>query len=180
MRIAILGSSRGRVKDIAKVTNEDLDNFVNNLSDILSEKVSEVRVVPENSLYFDVAQAFRKKGGKVIGIVPEGDKIYGYDWLKPNLDKIDEKVVAQDWYWMSHHLFQNTDEVLCLSMSAGVFSDLGILKYLIGHKKLEIKKLIVYKPFLSEGKLPLEVEDVFKGILVYADTLEEIEKELSV
>jgi len=63
-----------------------------------------------------------------------------------------------------------------VGMSAGTFCELAYIKWNIQFQKGKLKKLVVLKETTRGGKLPQELENEFKNVLVYLDKAEDLEK----
>lgn len=178
MIVGILGNSNlKKAAAIANKTEEEIADFYRDIGRKLAEMNAEIAMVPEGAL-LELAMGYKENGGgKIIGVVPRQDKIWGVKHLEEGIAAIDEEYDCGDWFRQPYELIKVSDALLIASLGTGVFGELTMLKYCYKFSKIE-RKTIVFTNYLREGKLPAEIEYDIKPLVRYVSTVDEMEKEL--
>jgi hypothetical protein len=104
-----------------------------------------------------VGDSYKENGGKLEMLYTEND----YDWetnvYMKHLNEADIKTKKKGWHDILLTLIRDPDLVLCAGLSAGVFAELGYMKWNYQEKKGNIKALIGIKEFLRDEEFPPEI-----------------------
>lgn len=138
---------------------------------------AELWVNSDKGMIMETALAYKKNGGKKLTILfPEKGEPWPNEHAKVFVKLADALKKEPNWFWTNYNVVSLPDICVCMGMSAGTFSELAYIKWNIQFKKGHLKKLIVLKETTRGGKLPQELENEFKNVLVYLDKAEDLEK----
>jgi hypothetical protein len=211
MRISLIGPGdiEFHYKQLLALDDLKFNSPLEDIAQALVNSKSEIALLPDKGVSIEIARKYKKRRGKkVIGIVPQSDKTFGIEHLKPYIkEQINAKplfyeiIDSGDWFKhdMTKGLFGNA--VLYLGASPGTDGERNYAVYLyklinqfkqgikIAGKKIhpEIRadenfSIIVYSPFLLNKRLPKEDEAYMKKFnirLFYADTPKKLESILN-
>jgi|GEM_PF-6653507 len=81
MRLVVIGPGNPQLylTKIRKDWHGDYHTDIHNLAQVLVQEGIELALLPDRGMYLDLAIEYKRLGGKyVVGLVPMGDKIWGY------------------------------------------------------------------------------------------------------
>lgn len=194
LRVSLIGA--GDIKyhyfDLLRIQKEDFYEQVKEIAKALQEAGTEIVLLPDRGVSFEVAKKYKEFGGKKVwGTVPLSDKDFGISHLKPYIEAtannkkiFDDFIDTQNWYKqdLTHCIYG--DVVLMMGNSLGSLGELVygyyLYKLFIGDKpEVKTKKksihpevrageivpfsVIVYEPFLKE-KLNYEIEEYIRKL----------------
>lgn len=179
MRVSILGPTNLR-KFYSNIglTAEDVEAKARVIGRTLARYKCEVVVVfnYEGMLKL-VGDAYKGYGGKLIMLHTDNDSDWEILPYVPLLEHASEAVKKESWHDMLLSLVGDSEIVICTGLSAGVFVELGYMKWNYQDKKGKCKDLIGIKELLRDGDFPPEIsKDIEKLITVIPMT--ELEKTL--
>lgn len=202
------GDIKFHYEKLLRIKRSDLKKELEDIAKSLKSSGVEIALLPDDGVCLEIAKNFKQLNGKVIGLVPKDDKVFGISHLKEyietkvdNLNLFDEIINTGNWF--KHDLTKCLfgDAVLCLGLSPGTDGEraYGVYLYKIvaGFKKgvspdiTKIHKearagrdmpytIFIYQPFIKQ-KLSYEEEQYAKkfGInLIYVNSALELEKKL--
>ena len=124
-----------------------------------------------------VGDSYRKNGGKLEMLYTEND----YDWdteiYMKHLKEADIKTKKESWHDMLLNLVKDSDIVICAGLSAGVFAELGYMKWNYQENKGKVKALIGIKEFLRNGEFPPEISSDMNKFMIVS-SVEDLDKTL--
>ena len=129
-----------------------------------------------------IGDAYKQEGGKLEMLYTDND----YDWetlpYQKHLAEANVLIKKSSWHDMLLSLVSDAEIVLCAGLSAGVFAELGYIKWNYQEKKGKLKMLIGIKELLREGQFPPEIGYDLKKIIQVisikdlAQTLQELDQ----
>lgn len=188
--------------ELLKMKKPVFNKHLNEIAKALAESNSELVILPDKGISFEIARLYKENGGKkVIASVPFSDSTFGIKHLEPYINQksiIDETIDTENWY--KHDLIKGLlgHAILYLGKSPGTNGELNYAIYLyklitkqkpgvtpnIIHPNIIADKnftIFVYQPFLKNKKLDKELEAYIKKFnikLVYIKDAKQLEKEL--
>lgn len=208
MRVSLIGPGdlEFHYKELLGLTAKQLDSELEKIAKTLVEANSEIELLPDRGVSFEIAKKYKALGGKkVIGAVPKSDKTFGIDHLKEYINTtingkplFDEIIDSGDWF--KHDLIKGLfgDVVLYLGSSPGADGERHYAVYLYKlmkkfkkgvevsgkniHPEIRVSNnygIIVYTPFVKAGKLPEEDEaylEKFGISLYYTNNVKELKQ----
>lgn len=180
MKASLLGTSQIENIVAAGTSRAELENLIDKLAELLAEKFSEVFLVPQQGVYYDLALKYKENGGeKLTAVIPADDEKYGVGHLEldsAEFSKFDDGIELKNWYTLNGEIASLGDFAFVLGYSAGVFSDLSFLKY---QRKFlgDETKVIILANTVSQ-RLPEEFEQDL-GSVYYLNSVEEIKQILA-
>jgi hypothetical protein len=188
------------------ISKTTLNKLINEIALSLVESNSEIILLPDKGVCFEVAKMYKKLGGKkVIGVVPKSDTDFGINHLneyigfKINGVKVfDEIIDSGTWYEenMTHCLFG--EKILFLGKSLGSIGELcfGYYLFRLFNKRKKMvtptKKVdslflagknisfdaLVFSPLIKQ-KIDFEIERYIESMgsnIIYVDNAKELTK----
>lgn len=168
------------------ISKEKLGKEIEGITKALKSADVEIALLPDKGICIEIAKKFKEEGGRVVGLVPQDDKVFGIEHLKEykgirvnDKNLFDEIINTGDWFRhdLTNCLFG--DVVLCLGLSPGTDGERAygvyLYKIITGYKKsvnTSITKIhpqaragvnipysiFLYQPFIKSGKVSLEEE----------------------
>lgn len=199
LRISLIGPGdiEFNYKSQLGLSEKKINSELEKIADVFVKTNSELELLPDKGVSFELAKLYKQKGGKkVIGVVPKSDNTFGIKHLEKY---INEKVDSKDLFdkiidsgdWFKHDLIKGLlgDVLLYLGESPGTDGEFnyavylykltnGMKKYVDSpaekiHKEIKAGKnipytILFYKPFF-ERKLSKTQEAYLKkfGINFY-------------
>ncbi|MCX6774254.1 MAG: hypothetical protein NTY68_04660 [Candidatus Micrarchaeota archaeon] len=159
MKISLLGPTN--MKKFSSIIGRDLgqiESEAREIGRIIAKSGNQLVVVFNYAGMLKlVGDSYKSNGGKLEMLYTEND----YDWYtKPYMDHLGEadvKVKTDGWHDMLLKLVKDSDIVVCAGLSAGVFAELGYMKWNTQEKKGSVKSLIGIKEFIRDWKFPPEL-----------------------
>jgi len=210
MRLTLLGPGKIELhyQKFLNIPKEKLDKEIKEIANALAESGTEIEFLPDKGISLEIAKIYKKqKGKKVTAVLPLSDKSFGVKHIKPYLDEkinnkplFDKIIDSENWFKhdITKALFGNA--ALILGKSPGTELERNGAEYLLylmkGMKeniKISLKDIhpelraddkytiLVYSPFIIEGKLSKEDELYLKEYnikLVYINNSKELKEEL--
>ncbi len=144
---------------------------------IVAKAGAELLVNSDKGMIMDTAVFYKKHGGKKLTILfPEKGEPWPNEHAKVFIKLADALKKEPNWFWTNYNVVSLPEICVCMGISAGTFCELAYIKWNIQFKKGNLKKLVVLKETTRGGKLPRELENEFKNVLVYLDKAEDLEK----
>ncbi len=183
MKVSLLGPTN--IEKFSKIIGrsfEEIEEISKNIGEILAKnKCSLLALFSYAGVEKFVGDSYKANGGKLEMLYTEND----YDWYtemyKKDLDHADIKTKKDSWHDLLLSFVKDSDYVVCAGLSAGVFVELGYMKWNYQEKKGKVKALIVIKEFLKNGELPPEISYDLGDLIIKCsiDDLEETIKNLN-
>ncbi len=159
MRISVLGPTN--MEKFSKIINKDQDEITSiarRIGETLAKKRCEmVSVFDYRGMIKLVGDAYKSNGGRLEFLYTEND----YDWGTKNfmkyLGEAHKKTEEKNWHDVLLRLVSDSDIVICTGLSAGVFVELGYMKWNYQQGKGRVKALIGIKELLNNGRFPPEI-----------------------
>lgn len=143
------------------ITKTKLNKLIGEIALALVESNSEIVLLPDKGVCFEIAKKYKKLGGKkVIGVVPKSDIDFGIKHLKEYIEfkvngknLFDEIINSGTWYKenLTHCLFG--EKILFLGKSLGAVGELCFGYYLFRlfnmRKKINVIDNKYYSQFLA-------------------------------
>lgn len=188
MKVSLIGAGdiEYHYSGLLGLTAEKLEKEKKDIAKVLAETHSEIVLLPDRGMPFEITKAYKQFGGKkAIGTVPLSDKDFGIAHLQKYIEHkedgkkvFDEIIDTGNWYKQDLTCCLYADTILLLGISTGSLGELAYAYYLyklFKGKKPEVKSeskkihskivagekvpfsVIVYKPFVKDN-LPYELE----------------------
>ncbi|MEK6958976.1 MAG: hypothetical protein AABW59_02940 [archaeon] len=171
MKIALIGAGDIELHytKFLGISQGALAKHISSISNAISDSKSDVVVLPDRGISFEVAKQAKSLGNiKVFGTVPLADKTFGTAHLQPFINAkvgekkvIDEIIDTGDWFRqdLTHCTFG--DVILLLGVSTGSMGELAYGYYLYklfgGHRKeVESKKKNIHEQIVAGDKMPFD------------------------
>lgn len=124
-----------------------------------------------------VGDSYKKYGGKLEMLYTEND----YDWdteiYMKHLKEADIRTKKKSWHDMLLSLVKDSDIVICAGLSAGVFAELGYMKWNYQENKGKVKALIGVKEFLRNEEFPPEISSDMNKFMIIS-SVDDLDKTL--
>ncbi len=159
MKISLLGpTNMEKFSKIVGLSLKEIETKAKRIGmDIAKNNLQLVVVFNYSGMLKLIGDSYRKNGGKLEMLYTEND----YDWdteiYMKHLKEADIKTKKESWHHMLLSLVKDSDIVICAGLSAGVFSELGYMKWNYQENKGKVKALIGIKEFLRNEEFPPEV-----------------------
>lgn len=175
MKISIIGPTN--VENLSKTTGLSVTQ-ITDIAESIGRRFAEVGIELITMFNYRgmlklVGDSYVKHGGKLTMLYTDNDQ----DWeTKPYMDNIkysDNPVRTKDWHDLLLTLVTNTDVVLCLGLSSGVFTEMGYINWNFQEKK-GAKALIGVRELIRGGEFPIEIVSQmgeFAKIVSFEDVL---------
>jgi len=140
MRISIIGpgDKKYHYEELFNMSSNEINDFVENLAKTLVENNIEIAVTPDKGIFFDIAESYKRQGGKkVFGVAPISDKTYGIKHIEPFLNEeidgkkiVDEIIDTNTWYQQDVSKCIFGEVILMLGYTLGSFGELAFGYYI--------------------------------------------------
>jgi hypothetical protein len=122
-----------------------------------------------------IGKAYKFFGGKkCVVLYPEKGEPWPKEHAIPYVRYADEIRKEPNWFWSNYNVTALTDICICVGLSAGTLSELAYIKWNYQLRCGNLKKLIVIKELIRNGKLPLEIETEIEPTVIYIEKTEEL------
>jgi len=108
------------------MSEKKLEEEIDKIAALLNPGEVELSLLPDDGICLEVAKRFKARGGRVIGLVPQDDKVFGIAHLRQYIDAkvenkplFDELINTGDWFRQDLTKCLFGDVVLCLGLSPG-------------------------------------------------------------
>ena len=158
MKVSILGpTNMKKFSTLTGKTLQDIAKIAKEIGKTLAKNGCEVVCVFNYSgMLRLIGEAYKKEGGKLEMLYTEND----YDWdTKPYLGYLKEAnhtTKKEGWHDMLLSLVKDSDIVICAGLSAGVFAELGYMKWNYQENKGRVKIIVGIKELLRGEEFPHE------------------------
>ena len=148
-------TDKTKIFRFGKLREEDYDSHIEDIAKVLAEKISVVYLIPDAGAPLDVANVYKKLGGKkVVGVLPEG----GYPALEKYFcfcDEIEE--IEGDWRVLNTCLSKKTGLMIGFGLSPTTMVEICYARY---HKNFSGKRIVTLLDEITiSGRLHPEVEE---------------------
>ena len=174
MKISLLGSGDlTKVERFTEFSEKELKKLIEDLAKLIAEKGHEIVIIPNRGIPLEIAEAFKKAGGKKIwGIIPTKDKDYGLGHIEEFLSIINNKIEVDSWYDADGKIAASGDVCIVIGMSPGVMRALTALKFHLKYKNCKTK-VIIFENTIS-SHLAREIEEEIP--IRYINSIKELEE----
>lgn len=140
LRVALIGPGdvESHFKDLLGIDADSRTEHIDELADALDTKNVELLLLPDRGISFELAKAYKRRGGRIIGVYPKGDQDFGTGHLTPYLEAQLEgrplyDALIDSGTWFRQDLLHCTfaDRVLVLGASLGSLGELAYGYYLL-------------------------------------------------
>jgi hypothetical protein len=169
MNVSLLGpSNMTKFSEIIGKQPKEIEAVAREIGRTLAEKQCRLVVVFNYiGILRLIGEEFKKHGGRLEMLYTENDYDWYTDLYMKHLSEADINVKKDSWHDLLLSLVTDSDIVLCAGISAGVYTELGYMKWNNQEKKGRVRKLIGIKEFLRGGEFPPEISwDMEKIITV--------------
>jgi hypothetical protein len=125
-----------------------------------------------------VGGPFKSNGGKLEMLYTENDYDWYTDIYTKYLKEADIKTKKDSWHDLLLSLIKDSDLVICAGLSAGVFTEMGYMKWNFQERKGNVKALIGIKELLPGGKMPKELTHDKMGEMIKIISVNDLQKTL--
>lgn len=191
--------------ELLEIPKDKLTKQVLNITKVLVDSESEIVLMPDKGIAFEIALKYKEmRGKKIIATVPKEDKDFGINHLQPYLDSgiFNEVIDTNNWFKQDATIGLYGNVILLLGKTLGTIKELTSAFYLYklfkGYKpEVSVVKeklnssavagneipftVLVYMPF-CKGKLSFEIESYIKkaqGQVVYIKNPKELKEKLN-
>jgi hypothetical protein len=187
MKVSILGpTNMKKFSKIMELPEEDIESKARVIGRILAKHDCEVYITFNyEGMAKLIGDAYKQNNGKLKMLFTKDESWIHTEKLLENLKEAEETIEYADWHEITAHIVSDSDVVICCGLSAGVFLELGYMKYNVQFEKGKIKSLICIPELIRDGKLPPELEvelDKILDVVPIADLdkfLEKMKKKVS-
>jgi len=170
------------LEKLSKITGKPTEFFLDRtgkIGKILAEANYELWVNSDEGLTFNTAKLYKgNKGKKLVILFPSEGAPWPKDHVRPHKDLADQIENTKNWFWSNYNVVSVPDICVCVGLSAGTLSELAYIKWNCQLERGNLKKLFAVRELLREGKLPPEIEQDIKEVLVYVDKVENLQQKL--
>jgi hypothetical protein len=164
---SIIGKPIGEIETISKEVGR-----------ILARSCCQLVVIfDHNGVRALVADSFKENGGELEMLYTKND----YDWhvnasMMGHLEEADIRTEKASWHDMLLSLVKDSDLVVCAGLSAGVFAEIGYMKWDYEQNTGKVKALIGIEELLPDGKFPKEISYDAVGKLLEVSSVKGLPK----
>jgi len=180
IKVGIIGPTN--IPKLSKITKKPKSFFLEKaqiIGKILAEKNCECWINSDKGMLVAVGRAYKRFGGKKLVILyPDKGEPWPKEHTRPYIKYADELRKEKNWFWSNYNVTALPDLCICVGLGAGVLSELAYIKWNYTLKCGNLKKLIVIKELLRDGKLPLEIEADIKDIIQYVGKTENLKSKI--
>lgn len=175
-KIGIIGPTN--ILKLSKLTKKPTEFFLNKakiVGKILAEKNYEIWLNSDKGMLAAIGRSYKKFGGKkCVVLYPEKGEPWPKDHAIPYVKFADKIKKEKNWFWTNYNVVTIPEICICVGLGAGVLSELAYIKWNCQLKRGNLKKLIVIKELIRNGKLPPEIEFDVKEIVEYIEKTEDL------
>jgi len=159
MKVSILGPTNMKeFSTLTEKTLQDIAKIAEEIGKTLAKNDCEVVCVFNYSgMLRLIGEAYKKEGGKLEMLYTEND----HDWdTEPYLKHLKEASYTtkkESWHDILLSLVKDSDIVICAGLSAGVFAELGYMKWNYQENKGRVKIIVGIKELLRDEEFPPEI-----------------------
>jgi hypothetical protein len=182
IKVGIIGPTN--ILKLSGITNKPKEFFLERaklIGKTLAELNVEIWINSDQGMLSEIGSAYNECGGKKC-VVLFPDK--GIPWPKthatPYLKNADEIRAEPDWFWANYNVTSKVDICMCVGLSAGTLSELAYIKWNYQFNCGIMKKLIVIKELIRDGRLPPEIDIEIEKITQYIDRVEDLKNALDI
>ena len=176
LKIGIIGPTN--LDKLSDLTGKPVDFFLvraQEIGRIIAESGGELFINADKGMTIKIAQAYKENKGKKLTIFyPEKAEPWPDEHIQQYKDFADEIKIERDWFWANYGVVSFPDICICVGLSAGTLSELAYIKWNCLLKRGNLKKLIVVKDMVREGRIPPEIEVDIGETLHYVQDVEGI------
>lgn len=179
-KVGIIGPTN--ISKLSKVTRKPKDFFLKRaqiIGQIIAENNCELLINSDQGMLVAIGRAYRNAGGKkCIVLYPNKGEPWPKEHAEPYVKYAHELRKEKNWFWSNYNVTALPDICVYVGHSAGGLSELAYIKWNRQLKCGNLKKLIVIKELVRDGKLPLEIEADIKDIVQYVNKAEDLKNAL--
>ncbi len=180
LKIGVIGPTN--VQKLTRLTRKPANFFLKRarqIGRILADIGAELWVNSDQGMLVGVIRGYREARGKKIVILwPRKSEPWPRDHAKHYVKYADFVRKEPNWFWTNYNVVALPDICVCVGLSAGTLSELAYIKWNYKLKRGRLKRLVVIKELLRDGKFPPEIEFDIKQILTYIGKTKDLAKAL--
>lgn len=179
MKVSLLGPTN--LEKFSQITGRSLSSIRQDAATIgsaLAQAGVELRVVFNYAgmLRF-VGDAFKVGGGRLSMLFTANDEEWETKCYEAFLQQANVLEEKRSWHEVLASLVSDADVVVCAGLSAGVFVELGYMKWNLQDGRGRVKRLILIKELVRDERLPPELAAELDSITTIV-SLEDLAKTL--
>lgn len=177
LKVGIIGPTN--MPKLSTLTHKPIDFFRKRaaiIGEILANANCELWVNSDQGMLVSISRAYGKANGKkCVVLVPEKGEPWPKAHTIPFTRFSNELRKEPNWFWSNYNVTAIPDICVCVGLSAGTLSELAYIKWNCQFECGNLKRLVVIKELIRDGKLPDEIECEVENILVYLNETKDLE-----
>jgi hypothetical protein len=178
MKVSLIGPSNlEKFSSIIGKPLDQIENIAKDIGHVLAKNNCQLVVIFNyTGILKLIGDPFKESGGKLEMLYTENDYDWYTDIYMKHLKEADIKTKKDSWQDLLMGLVKDSDLVICAGLSAGVFTELGYMKWNFQEGKGNTKALIGIKEFLHNGELPKEIIYDKMGKFIEVTSVKDLQK----
>jgi len=180
MKVSLIGPSNvEKLSQIIGKSTNQIESIATDIGHALAKNNCQLVVIFDYvGMLQLVGNPFKERGGKLEMLYTKNDYDWYTDIYMKYLKDADVKTKKDSWHDLLLSLIKDSDLVICAGLSAGVFTEMGYMKWNFQERKGNVKALIGIKELLPGGKMPKELTHDKMGEMIKIISVNDLQKTL--